>query len=440
MVLLIDPAQNTIRFKDNLFINRGLLSIATFLKSKGVELDFFMIKQDIKEKDILGLLDEIIKEKKYKVVGISNIFISEYEFVKKILNVIKKHNSSIITLLGGYYPSNNIEILKNSKIDYIIRSEGEVSFYKFLKAIEENTNIENVPNLVYKSGKNIISNPVTLCNLECLPSINYELIDKQFLVGNKPYNINIEFLRGCFYNCTICSIRKFWQHNVREHSYSKIILELKYLSNINYQGKISVEDSSVNIKSKNFKLFLKTLIKEKLFLNYSYITTRYDLIDEESLSLIKRIGFKDIIFGLESVTGRILRIIDKKIDFDKLLKSLNLVKDIGLRINLFIIIGLPGENKKTLMSTYNFIEKYMKSDLIQNTFVSFFLPYRGLKATNDIKKFSGTINKKIKKSQWIFRTVPIVEYPDLSFEFQIYVFNKIMHLNEISKSKFYSEF
>lgn len=399
-----------------------------------------MLNFYVEKKNIHSFLKKKIEDGNYSIVAISNLFISEFDLTNSILKTIKDINPKIITILGGYYPTTNYKIIKKSHIDFIIRSEGEYAIYELVRKINNSESYFSIPNLVFfKKGK-IIVNQISLCNLQDLPPINYSVLPNDLLNTLNNYNVNLEFLRGCYYNCSICSVKEFWQNTIREHNYGKIIVELQYLKSIDYQGEVSIEDSSVCVKSAKFKNFLSEIIEMSISLNYTYITTRYDLIDAESLRLLKKVGFKNIIFGLESTSEYLLNNIDKHINFNDFNKSLKMVKHTGINTNVFVIIGLPGETKDTLQQTYYYVKKNIESGLIMNVFVSYFLPFSDLKATNDLKKWGGVINRNICKSQWHFRTKPIVEYPGLSYQDQIYMYENFMALNKKSNSAFYSKF
>jgi len=250
------------------------------------------------------------------------------------------------------------------------------------------------------------------------------------------------FNRGCYFKCNFCSVPIFWGCERRSHNPEKIITELKQLSKLNYKGKISIEDSTLNLKSEKIKDFLIKAKKIKRKYSFDYFVTRYDFIDGESLRLMKQLGFNDFVVGLESASQKVLDNIGKNINLQKFKDFCLWIKDFEINLNVFLMVGLPGETQETFNETYEFVNDLVKKELISNLFVSYFTPYPGTKAAEkDLKKYGGKIIvKEDDFSDWVFKKDPLVEYPHLSREEIKKMYNKLLALNEKSTSKFAARF
>lgn len=446
---MIDIGIKYERFAKNRFINRGLLSIATFLKAKGYNINYISLNQfylqDISNYyDVWKILENNISINNYQIIAVSNILIPETKIALKLLKKVKSTFPDIITIIGGYYFTLNDEKIKRYNfIDFIIRGEGEWSLLELLDRIKKRKKVNAVRGVTYinKEGK-IQKNPdQRLGRLSELPPLDYSIIDNDYLLNKNPPNINLEFNRGCYYDCTFCSVSDFWRNQVRFHRVEKLISELKQLNKLKYKGKISIEDSTLDFRTERMKRFLRESSKLKKSYRFDYITTRYDKIDPDSLELIYSLGFSDIILGLESASEKILNIINKNIDLNRFIQACRVINKKGLRVNVFIIIGLPGETKETLIHTYSFLRNLALNGLIANIFVSHFQPYTGIKALKDFDKYGGKlIIKNDDFSNWIFRGKPHVEYDHLKRQELQKMFVKINQINQINGTDFISRF
>jgi radical SAM superfamily enzyme YgiQ (UPF0313 family) len=87
------------------------------------------------------------------------------------------------------------------------------------------------------------------------------------------------------------------------------------------------------------------------------VETRVDNVDREVLQRLKDTGCMQIAFGIESFNQGILDKCRKNIVLDQTYSTIGYAHDAGLKIKGFIMIGLPGETRKTLEETAKAVEK-----------------------------------------------------------------------------------
>lgn len=96
---------------------------------------------------------------------------------------------------------------------------------------------------------------------------------------------------------------------------------------------------------------------------------------------MKKAGVYRVAFGVESGDRDILRRIKKDISLEGVRKAVKLTKEAGLRADCFFMIGLPGDNAKTMQRTINFA-KSLKPNTA--TF-SITLPFPGTELYEEVK-------------------------------------------------------
>ena len=77
------------------------------------------------------------------------------------------------------------------------------------------------------------------------------------------------------------------------------------------------------------------------------------LVDKELLQLAKEAGFWLIFYGVESGNQEMLNRMKKKITVREFKRAFELTHSVGLKTIGSFMIGLPGEDKKTIKDTFN---------------------------------------------------------------------------------------
>lgn len=437
-VLLIDPGIQLKTQSNVKYINRGLLSIATYLKSKGVDityfpLDHYFMNEKMNEDQVFAEIKKVIQKKNINLSAISNLFIAETDNTIKIARFIKDSFPEIKTVIGGYNPTiNDQEIIENKEIDYIIKGEGEWALYELISALRNGGSTHGIAGLISKKH---IGPERERRDLSELPPIDYSILPKEYLLNKNAPRVNLEINRGCYHNCSFCSVSQFWQEKLRSHNPNKLITEFKQLKKLKYQGVISLEETMVNFKSEAIKEFLKKLTAFKDDFEFDFITTRYDFIDEESLSLIDEIGFKNLMMGLESASKKIQDKINKHLDLERFIEACEIIKKYKVKLNVYMIVGLPGETRETNAETHLFLSHLLQEGLINSVFPCNFQPYRGTLAREQLKEVGGKILAEEKDYfKWLMRDEPLVEYENLKADELKMMLKKMLDLNKNVKN------
>ena len=85
--------------------------------------------------------------------------------------------------------------------------------------------------------------------------------------------------------------------------------------------------------------------------------SRVDTINEKKLSQMQRAGCKILYFGVESFSDEALSFSDKGTTVSRARRALKMTVDAGIRPGAFFLIGLPGENKRSLKKALRFVRE-----------------------------------------------------------------------------------
>ncbi len=137
-------------------------------------------------------------------VGFS-CYVWNYEYNKALAQKIKENFPNCKIAFGGHQITPRSEILESDYADFCLLGEGEESFKKLLLALVGHEEIENVPNLLYKteSGYKRTSCDVVQVANRVSPYTN-GYFDKLVEQEELEFSAIIETNRGCPNRCAFC--------------------------------------------------------------------------------------------------------------------------------------------------------------------------------------------------------------------------------------------
>ena len=324
-ILLFTPIDENVRGQRE-FVPLGLLYISSYLSSKGFEVD---ILHDTFDKIKPG----------YKFYGISSTT-SQYSRCKRALNFIRKIEPTAKVILGGAHLNApiSVKVGLNDGWDYLVIGEGEEAVLRILTD----------PTL------DRVVHGTMILDLDSLPFPDYNklnLNDYSFPIGDGSKCINIITSRGCPYACAFCSTSRT---KLRQRSPDNILEEINLLkSKYQFESFMFVDDT-MSIKKQRYLSILDGLkqINTK-WRSYG----RVNVLDRECLENMVDSGCLEVAIGVESGNQEILDLIGKGTNVQKNIEFTNLCRDIGLKCNAMIIVGLPNESPKTIQDTRYWVEK-----------------------------------------------------------------------------------
>lgn len=406
-VLIIDPGIRFIYADSHKtgaksYFPRGAMSITTFLRQNGVNAEFFFLdtlelKKNLQENIslIFTALIEKTKKNKYDLIAIGGPFTLQYPLTKILAEMTRELCPTTHISLGGvhftFMDKESLEEIKEA--DSVIRGEGEWTTLELAHILKQKLPISQVQGITYRDGKRIIQNPPRKPgDLRELPIIDYQLVPKDLY---KDVMINITASRGCAFSCAFCAERSFWGNKVRFYPIENIIEEIKRISKIIDKPIFSIEDSMISIESIYFKKFCYALNKlpSKDFI-ISHIMSRIDTISEDGLIALKDSGIFKIQFGVENLSEKVLRMMNKKITRKKVDKALMMTRDHGIFVATLWIFGHPGDDPEQSEINIEALKSFYKKDLHQIAAISLFVPYPGTPIFSNPEKYNITIFSK----------------------------------------------
>lgn len=376
----------------------------------------------ILDAEVLGMtfegIEDYIKKDAPDVVGITSST-PAYISALRIARLCKKIDSGIKVILGGIHPSAfPRQTAAEEGVDFVVRGEGEITFFELLDAIENKKGYAAIDGLVYKdSGGLRENNPRALIeNLDSLPFPARDLMPHNLYSPPPTKRVSVfkatslTSARGCPYSCNFCSARVVWTRRYRARNPVNVVNEIDdAVSNLGIR-EFSVTDELFTVNRQRVFDFCEEILKRRL--NIAWVCmSRAGHVDGQMLKLMKEAGCREISFGLESGDEELLsKIIHKKNTLAAARQSIKLVKKAGIKTHASYMIGNIGENEQTIRKTIAFA-KELNTDI-----AAFFIatPLPGTELYEDALRL-GYIRKGVNWGDFspLSKGLPVMTLPNL---------------------------
>jgi len=201
--------------------------------------------------------------------------------------------------------------------------------------------------------------------------------------------------RGCPGLCTYCQTKNIFGRRTRFRSPDKVLEDIRLLVNDYDIKEIHFLDDVITANKRFVREFFTKLKNEpyKLYLQVAN-GLRADMVNQETLKLLRDAGLSNVGFGIETGSERVAKIIKKGISKDRVRQAVQLAKDTGLDTWGFFIIGLPGDDEKSVEETIKFaielnlkFAKFLILKPFPGTEVFYQLDERGLIDSRDYSQY-----------------------------------------------------
>jgi anaerobic magnesium-protoporphyrin IX monomethyl ester cyclase len=368
-ILLIYP-----RFKSNGYFQippLGILYIASILRKYGHHIAFadmtFMKSYDNLKEHTLSA----------DLIGISvptSLAGTAYDIIKYIRNMRK----DILIVGGGPHATIQPIDMLNNGFNIVTIAESEKTILHILEIVQnKGVKIDGIAGIAYKKlGKTIVTK--TQKRVKVMDAIPFPAIDliNWELYSLKGYDmVPVIVSRGCPFNCRFCQPvqKRMFGTIQRRRSVQNVIQEINMAVKAGMTNFIFLDDCFTYNK-RWIDYFCTEIIQKNIVISWQ-CQSRADAaaINVDSLKKMKEAGCRQINFGVESGSQKILDFLNKRLRVDEIIKAFRTCQDVGIKTHAFILIGSPMETRKDLAKTMDLVQK-IKPDSV---FISRLTPAKG---------------------------------------------------------------
>jgi len=180
---------------------------------------------------------------------------------------------------------------------------------------------------------------------------------------NNYATMNIQYSRGCPYDCEFCDITLLFGRKVRTKTREQVISELEIIHKAGWRKEIFfVDDNFIGLKPKLKTDILPAIIRwqSQFSAQHSFNTqVSIDLADEQELiKLMTEAGFDKVFIGIETPHEASLMECNKFKNSNRdLLKSVNTLQKSGLEVTGGFIVGFDNDPSSIFDSQVEFIQR-----------------------------------------------------------------------------------
>jgi len=366
--------------------------VATLLKKNGFNIIWKdCIAENLNKEDFLNFIqkenpDVVAMETKTPVV----------KQHWKIIDEIKGLKEGIKTILcGDHVTALPLESMQNSRVDFVLTG-GDYDFLllnlsRILKNSEPYINLE--PGIYYRDGGQIKNSGqfVLRHSLDDLPFIDRDLTQWKlyaFKNGNfkKTPGTYIMSGRDCWWGkCKFCSWPTLYPV-FRVRSVNNVLDEIGMLSR-EYGVKEIMDDTGTFPVGKWLSDFCEGMIERKLSEKVVLdCNMRFGVLNLREYSLMKKAGFRLVLFGLESANQKTLDRINKNLKVEDIINSCKMARNAGLYPHITIMFGYPWETYKDALRTLELGKWLLRKGIAYTVQATIVMPYPGSKLFDECKE------------------------------------------------------
>jgi len=306
-------------------------------------------------------------------IGISTLSGTQLKNALTIAKYIRNRYPKTPLIWGGaHVTAAPLQTLESDLVDYVVWGEGEIALPLLLDAIRNKRSLGDIPGIGFKcNGASTITARSNYTPLEGVFNLPYHLLDMPRYA--RKLNIGLEKCfyvfssRGCPFRCKFCSNpSEIWPNTtMRYHTIEHILSDIETLVTKYGADGITFGDENFLVKKSRLISVCEALLKANFGVKYR-ASARADLLcrlGEDTLDLMKKVGFIGIAVGIESGSQRMLDFMGKDITLEQIRKVDSILTKKRFFKTYNFMTCLPGETVEDVKDTLRLIVELAETSL-----------------------------------------------------------------------------
>jgi radical SAM superfamily enzyme YgiQ (UPF0313 family) len=272
---------------------------------------------------------------------------------------IKKKLPETAIILGGpgvHWPADRERI--GPVADFCVVGEGEFALPALLTALRNGGAPAPMPGVVRRENGAWHDGPAVepLPDLDALPLPEFgDLPLHRYRTNQFPLQLG----RGCVNRCHFCNDHRMIP-GYRAFSPERVLAQIRQLKQRHGAFAFAFNDLLVNADLPRLRRFCEQVVAQNERLAWTgQCLVRSDMAKAD-YQLLRRAGCVSLVFGIESFSDDVLKLMGKRFNADAAAKALARAKAAGLEVLVNLIVGFPGETEASFEATCAFVKKHAK--------------------------------------------------------------------------------
>ncbi len=271
--------------------------------------------------------------------------------VRKVVGICRSLSEAKVVVGGAGYSIFPRSALLYLGADFGIQGEGEASFTELVNRLERGADPAGVPGLYSANGRPGRKRTFVK-DLDRLPLPDTSLWQLPLQRGD--LWMPVQTRRGCPLHCSYCSTGMIEGRSVRKRSAEAIAAWIGIWRKAGIRQFYFV-DNTFSLPCSQAKTICRSLIESGLDMTWWSIFHPHG-VDEELIRLMSRAGCRQVSLGFESGSNRILKRMSKGFAPNEVRRVSRMLSDHGLRQMGFLLLGGPGETRRSVEESLEFAD------------------------------------------------------------------------------------
>lgn len=237
-----------------------------------------------------------------------------------ITRQVRERFAGIVTVWGGYFPSNHPQaVLQSGWVDYIVESAADATLPALMQALCDGQPPEQVPGLVFMRQERVVRTPkAALPDLDRQPPLPLHLLTRRHalqrylprtFLGRRTHAMHTSM--GCPFKCAFCAVVPLYQGRWVARSAELVARDVLQMRDDHGVDAIEFTDNNFFVAEKRVRDFATRMRGQGVAW---WGEGRIDTIDQysdDTLALMRDAGCRMIFFGAETGDDDMLAMVDK---------------------------------------------------------------------------------------------------------------------------------
>lgn len=341
----------------------GLAYIASHLEKAGYDVE--IVDSHLNRYSIRQAARAIVS-KKPDAVGLTASSDNRFKAIE-LSREIRALDPDVFIFAGGPHFSATAEdaISNVPHIDAVVRGEGEFSAVELLDSHFSGKNLNDIMGICFRENGRAVSTArrPAIDDLDALEMPAYHLLELKKYNPLPSYFTNLTeeekrlpaagvvTSRGCPNSCIFCANNSENMKTVfRKRAPAKIVDEIDFLNKKYGVRVLNIWDDTFTISKKHVLDVCGEILSRGLCVKW-YARARVDSVDKEMLVAMKKAGCIALLYGAESGSEKILKVINKNISVEMIRRAVRYAVEARIDIMVAFMISFPGEEKEDVLAT-----------------------------------------------------------------------------------------